>query len=441
MQSNPTFNNAIWNPVAHWQLGQTNDGTAVVIVTFVGETGEETSIQFPNPEYFAGLASELGEAADFFFRVQDEGFNSVASEIESKSDPTVPDDISNLFDKGVQMSIDIDIDIDTSHPVANAFSTYTDHLLAQQASNPGLFLGMLVWYTVPESVWVDYSQFTSQCMQLNAPVEIRKAPKASDVFLRACTTVEGNYKKRPVSTYAVNQSNAAYSNYLIRKAGSDADWICKQVVVEYVDLSDHQLSFEVLGDIRFHKNTHQMICQPTGIGYADDTFTTITDDIRSYYKKREMLLTPYTIREAFRRALEGPMMALSVRTAGGVYYVNSQQGENLSAVERLASQIEGMTLHILPLIDDSSQREMLKAAFEDDSVGELQRLMGDINDVIDTKGSLTTKQLVAFQERYDEYRKRTREYSDILDDSLDTASASLLLCKETIKSAFSKVSD
>ena len=100
-----------------------------------------------------------------------------------------------------------------------------------------------------------------------------------------------------------------------------------------------------------------------------------------------------------------------------------------------------MTFHILPLIDDSSQRSMLKAAFEDDSVGELQRLMGDINELIDNKGSMTTKQLVAFQERYEEYRNRTREYSDILDDSLDTASASLLLCKEAIKNAFTKVSD
>jgi ElaB/YqjD/DUF883 family membrane-anchored ribosome-binding protein len=334
---------------------------------------------------------------------------------------------------------DINNMISTINPVADSFSTYTDHLLAQQMSNPGLFLGMLVWYTVPESVWVDYNDFTAQCMKLNAPVEIRKAPKASDVFLRACTTVEANYKKRPVNPFVSN--GAAYSNYLIRKAGSDADWICKQVVVEYVDLSDHQLSFEVLGDIRFHKSTHEMICQPTGTGYADNTFSTITDDIRDYYQHREMLLTPYTIREALRRALEGPMMALSVRTAGGVYYVNSQQAENLSALERLAKDIEGITFHILPLIDDSSQREMLKAAFEDDSVGELQRLMGDINDVISTKGSLSTKQLVAFQERYDDYRKRTREYSDILDDSLDTASASLLLCKETIKAAFAKVSD
>lgn len=336
---------------------------------------------------------------------------------------------------------DTDITNDTISSTASAFASYTDHLLAQHIANPGLFLGMLIWYTVPESVWVNYNDFTAQCMKLSAPVDIRKAPKASDVFLRACTTVEASYKKRPVSPYAVHQTGAAYSNYLIRKAGSDADWICKQVVVEYVDLGDHQLSFEVLGDIRFHKSTHEMICQPTGIGYADDTFATITDDIRSYYNEREMLLTPYTIREAFRRALEGPMLALSVRTAGGVYYVNSQQGENLSALERLANEVEGMTFHILPLIDDSSQRAMLKAAFEDDSVGELQRLMGDINDVIETKGSLTTKQLVAFQERYDEYRKRTREYSDILDDSLDTASASLLLCKESIKNAFSKVSD
>jgi hypothetical protein len=98
MQHNPTFNNVVWNPVAHWQLGQTDAGATVVLLTFVGETGEETCIQFPNSEYFAGLANELGVAADLFFQAEDEGFDAVAPIVESKSDPSVPDDISGLFD-------------------------------------------------------------------------------------------------------------------------------------------------------------------------------------------------------------------------------------------------------------------------------------------------------------------------------------------------------
>lgn len=98
MRSYPTFNNVVWNPVAHWQLGQTENGQAVVILTFVGETGDEATIQFPNPEYFAGLANELDKAADLFFQVEDDGFDAVAAKVEADADPVVPDDISNLFD-------------------------------------------------------------------------------------------------------------------------------------------------------------------------------------------------------------------------------------------------------------------------------------------------------------------------------------------------------
>jgi hypothetical protein len=208
-----------------------------------------------------------------------------------------------------------------------------------------------------------------------------------------------------------------------------------------VDLADHQLSFSVLADLRFNKNSHNLITNRTLEGEQDENVTAIHASILDYYNKKEMLLTPYTIREAFRRALEGPMMALSVRSAGGVYFVSESQSENLAAMEKLSNLYDGMSFHVLPLIDDGQQRDMLRTAFTDDSVGELEKLMGEIQEILDKKGSLSTKQLVAFQERYDEYRNRTKEYSTILGDSLDTASAALALCKQSIKQAFTKVSD
>jgi hypothetical protein len=342
------------------------------------------------------------------------------------------------------MTIDITTTIATANPLP-AFSTYAESLIHKYEQNPGVFLGMLVWYTVPESVWVEYNDFTALAIKEDAPVDIKKAPKASDVFLRACTTIENKFKKMPVPNINGNtdldNSNPAYVNYLIRKAGSDSDWICKQLVVEYVDLSDHQLAFSVLADLRFHKHNHTMTIIPSYEGHQDPTVHQIYDGIKEYYQEREFFLTPYTIREAFRRALEGPMKGLSVRSAGGVYFVHASQGKNLKAMEMLANSVKGITFHMLPLIDDSNQREMLKYAFEDDSIGELERLMAEIQDVVAKKGKLTTKQLVAFQERYEEYRERTKEYKHILGDSLDTAAASLDLCKTQLKYAFTKVSD
>lgn len=135
------------------------------------------------------------------------------------------------------------------------------------------------------------------------------------------------------------------------------------------------------------------------------------------------------------------MQALSVRTAGGVYFVNHAKHVELSGLEKLAAAIPNLSMHVLPLIDDGNQRAMLKAAFEDDSVGELQKLMGEMAELIEQKGKVTTKQLTQFQARYAELRERTKSYSDLLDDSLETAAASLTLTKEAIKNLFSKVED
>jgi hypothetical protein len=332
------------------------------------------------------------------------------------------------------MSLTDTIDTTTHFGTTKLFDTYTTHLMEQMEKNPGMFLGMLVWYTVPESVWVHYDDFAKHAMTLNAPVAKLKAPKPNDVFLRGCTSIEGQYRKVATGTPDV------YANYLIRKAGSDSDWVCKQIVRELVDQDEHQISFEVLGDLRFHKQTFEIEAH-MAFGADDEVFPTMVGDIKTYFKDKEFLLTAYTIREGFRHALEGPLLGLSVRSAGGIYFVSETQLVSLAALEGLANELPGVRFHIMPLWDDEKQREMVKEAFEDDSVGELEKLMGEMTEVISKKGKLTIKQLESFQARFTEHRNRTKEYSGVLTDNLEKSQATLDLCKMAIKTAFEQLGD
>lgn len=325
-------------------------------------------------------------------------------------------------------SFDIN-DLQDVHTVVESFGgfkTYTNHLAAFCEANPGVFLGFLAWYTVPESVSMNYTDFTQAAIEVGADVAVKKAPHPADIFLRACTSTEGSHRKLPT-----DQPNT-YMNYLVRKSGTDTNFICKQVVREMVDQDNKMLDFEILGDVRFNKLDSSIECDSV---VSDIEFQTIVMEIKDYCSVWKDLLTAYTIRECFRASMEGPLSAVSVRNAGGVYFININKSAELSAIESLAGKIEGVNLNILPLLDDGTQRSMLKAAFEDDSVKALQKLMAEMQ-MLMAKGPVKDKQAAAFQEQYSKLVGKTSEYADILDDSLGTANASLELCKMTITKLF-----
>jgi hypothetical protein len=317
---------------------------------------------------------------------------------------------------------------DTTTPSA-AFASYIDTLKEKEEQH----LGYLCWYSVPTSVWVDYHVFLKLAMQLDAPCSVNKPPKPADVFLRACTATESKYKK--LSLDVPDQ----YVNYLIRKTGSDVNWICKQIVREVVDQDNHQLDFAIIGDLRFHKHTEKVMWIPEDEiePNLNEAGADIADAVRAYCSEKSQLLNDYAVRESFRRALEGPLKALNVRT--GVYFVMPSQTDGLRSLEMFATALNGVSFHILPLVDDKKQRRMIKEAFQDESVGELERLMDDIINTTNKNNGVTESQMVAFQNRYAEITSRTKSYSGILEDNLETASAALTMCKELMYKTMGKI--
>lgn len=312
------------------------------------------------------------------------------------------------------------------------FENYTQHLMTLQRDNPGLFLGYLCWYSVPEVVSIPHGDFVALIHEHNAPIPVKLPPKPSDIFLRACTTIEQSFQR-------LGHEDGTHHNYLIRKVGSDNDYIYKQIVLERVDSDDHSLDFTVIADLRFNKQTNDIDGNP--LVQDPVMLPPIMEGIKQYFKEQESLLTAYAVRESFRNSLEGNLWALSVRKAGGVYFVLDGAADRLASLEGLASAIPHVSFHVLPLIDDSNQRAMLRAAFEADTVEELNKLVEDVGKAREAKKGITTKQMVAFQRRYQDLVGKTRLYSEMLDDALDTSSASLEIAKMVIRSALGATND
>lgn len=85
------------NPLTSWQLGHTEEGYNIVVVSLIGENGKTVYPIFPDPSYLEEVATMLAQAAMFLRQADEEGYDSVAERINLLEDDT-PDDISSLME-------------------------------------------------------------------------------------------------------------------------------------------------------------------------------------------------------------------------------------------------------------------------------------------------------------------------------------------------------
>lgn len=311
--------------------------------------------------------------------------------------------------------------------MTNVFTEAVDKV---KSYDPDLFLGRLVWYTVTEDVNVDHGEFCklmlSEYEGTGVKPRLPNAPRQRDVFKRACSHAEE--KKVPTDQAGI------YLNYMVRPAGTDADNVYRNVVREQVDSSGHKLDYTEFIRVNYNAVADQVSFDER-VPFGTDTtmLESIKQSIRSYFNQWSHRLTAYTVRELVRRNLERNMYAIRVRPSGGIYFVSEEYSEQLDALERVINSLEnGTTLHTLPLLDDGKQREMLRAAFEDESVGECDKLIGEMTEILKSDKKITKDRFVQFKVEYDAMRKKVVDYSDLLDEKLDHTSTSLAIVKKTM---------
>lgn len=307
------------------------------------------------------------------------------------------------------------------------FNEVIDKLNTDYGSD--MFLGRLVWYTVTAELDATHKEFHALAMQnffdLDKQPILPGYPKTSDVFKRACTEAQ----RRNVPTAEPGIKN----NYLTRSTGHDPKKIWRTIVRETVDSEGHTLSYVELITITFDRATENIEFQQTaGVDETDPVATEIADAIVGYVKVEGDKITAYAVREFARQYLERVLLATKVRPSGGVYFVNEA---NAVAVEALDKTLNGLGLgasfHYMPVLDDSKQREMLRVAFESESVGEIDRLIGEMAELMAAKQKISSNRFAGFADEYKVLRRRIAEYSDLLDEKME-ATANRLEIMDTV---------
>lgn len=307
---------------------------------------------------------------------------------------------------------------------------YVDQLAddLKKKYDPALFLGKLCWYAVPDSARPDHQTFCQLLIKHNVKTKLPPPLRSVDIFKRACN--QANTKRY------VDESDNLY-NYLVRNAGSDTETVCRALVRENLDSAGHKLSYVELCLISFDRKSEKITVDWYG-GDPTAYEVSLVTNIFEYYTQNTTLMTSLALREFIRKTLEGTMLAIKARPSGGVYFVQEAFAPNLEGLEKVVNEV-GASFHSLPLLDDSKQREMLRAAFEDESVGDIDRLMDEIRTVMSDNKNISTEKYAEYKTTADTLRKKIAQYSDLLDTSLELSATRLELMQKQLFSLLKHV--
>jgi len=100
-------------------------------------------------------------------------------------------------------------------------------------------------------------------------------------------------------------------------------------------------------------------------------------------------------------------------------------------VEKLANH--GITFHTMPVANVKDQRQMIVKAFENETVQEVDQLMGDMTSVLKgDKGKITMAVATRYAKDYAKLAGRLAEYSDLLEQKFEEQGSRLVLMKAQV---------
>jgi hypothetical protein len=302
----------------------------------------------------------------------------------------------------------------------------------QQANalSPDMYLGYLSWYSIA-GVKVDHNDFTRSLLINGLDDHLPPVPRTPDIFKRV--TTEAQVRRVPTSEEGVLE------NYLVRQVGKDNEAIWRRIVVERVDTGGRKLGYVEAYEFKFVRATS--VIEVTAIA-PEGTYPTadeMVQRVRTEFAAWANGLNSYSVREHIR-SIFIRMHATAVRPAGGVYFVSSRHGDKMAALERLVAALPGnCAFHYLPLVDNTKQREMLKAAFEDESIGAIDALLMEIKDIRGSNKKITRDKFASYAEQYNTLRDKVLDYSNLLNDALDATGSRLEIFSESISELMNNV--
>lgn len=293
---------------------------------------------------------------------------------------------------------------------------------------PEAFLGSLVFFSICDAdVELDKARQQLSALGLS-PANLRKNLRPFDAFRKAARDCGHKFKT----------INDVKSEILVRALGEDADQVHMRLILERADWSSghkRQLLYQKIAELTFDrgekdKHTGYINHGVTAVRTTDQVDLTPEEDGRlslalatfpDHYNHYLTHLDSHAVRTFVREYVLG-LSAVCVKESGGLYFVKR---DHANEVAKLATWVRGVgsQFNDVPLLNVADKREMILEAFEDEAVREVERLMGEVKEILsDPDRRIEDKTFDAYATRAAELKQKMAEYTEVLGARSERAS-------------------
>lgn len=304
---------------------------------------------------------------------------------------------------------------------------YAQRVSQQDEDN---YLGILCWYTISECK-VDHADVVQFLTQNGLSSLLPPHPADVDVFRRVTTKCQRTKVTDP-------NKPGVMLNYIVRSVDErDPVTVTRQIVEEVVDKTGKRLSYHPVHFLEFNRQQSSIRTGPIDpvVGQnrlCDVISADMVHEIKSEFYSWQGKLNSYAIRELVRRMVNN-LGSTIVRPGGGVYFVQSKHKTTVEALESFVASLPGSNaFHSLPLVDDRKQREMVRTAYEAETTGAIDELLGEISEIQRTGKQISSDKYANILTKYQDLMANTNEYSDLLETTLGETHSRLKLFQQSI---------
>lgn len=290
------------------------------------------------------------------------------------------------------------------------------------------FLGSLLYFSISMA---DVHLENARRDLTNAGLKtdtLRKNLRPVDAFRKATKRFEKKFK--PV--------NGVRSELMVRPVGEDGEQAYRHLILERAVIQagkKRRVFYEKVGEITFTRGVkengvykdHGVECRRTtahlGAALTAEEDQWLTEQLATFEDHYDHLLH-YMDSHAVRTFVREYIYALAgtcVKESGGLYFVRQADTDE---IERLATWVRsiGSEFHTLPLLNLADQRDMILEALEEETIHEVEVLMGKVQDILaDPNKKIAEKTFDFYADRASELSAKIDEYGKMLGARADRA--------------------
>lgn len=287
------------------------------------------------------------------------------------------------------------------------------------------WLGQICWYSISETT-VDHEHVLKLCRLHDLESHAPSAPRAPDVFRRVCKKAERK----------VAQTNGTKHVYSFKPITNDENEILVKLVRETVDTKNKAINWTRLANVKFVRDTKSLEVETL---VHDNVGSTVLDDLVTNFQAENGKVNSAHLRRMIQSVLHRTS-AIPVRESGGIYFIPQA---HYDVAKRLSNVINGISsahnLQLLPLVDLSDTRKMVKDAVESELSGDIDTILAQVRELVKAGQPISQSEFVRITSGLNGSGRKGNEYAQLLEVELDMFATRKTLIGEAIHALVSLV--